>query len=283
MTMPSFLRVMTVMLLTCLAACGNGDRKWWEGDRKIPIEERTAEEIYQIAETQMAEDDFDKAAKTFSEIERLYPYSEWAERALLMQAFAAHQDKDYDTSRGAAQRYLDFYPASESAAYAQYLVALSYYDQIDDVGRDQAVTVEALEALTLTFERYGDSEYTQPARMKFDLAFDHLASKEMEVGRYYLDEEHYTAAISRFRIVIEKFQTTTHSAEALYRLVESYLALGFDQEAQTAAAILGFNYQNTDWYAQAFDLLRGQGLEAKIRGDNWLARFHRESLKGQWR
>ena len=283
MTMPSFLRVMTVMLLTCLAACGNGDRKWWEGDRKIPIEERTAEEIYQIAETQMAEDDFDKAAKTFSEIERLYPYSEWAERALLMQAFAAHQDKDYDTSRGAAQRYLDFYPASESAAYAQYLVALSYYDQIDDVGRDQAVTVEALEALTLTFERYGDSEYSQPARMKFDLAFDHLASKEMEVGRYYLDEEHYTAAISRFRIVIEKFQTTTHSAEALYRLVESYLALGFDQEAQTAAAILGFNYQNTDWYAQAFDLLRGQGLEAKMRGDNWLARFHRESLKGQWR
>jgi outer membrane protein assembly factor BamD len=281
--MPSFLRVMTVMLLTCLAACGNGDRKWWEGDRKIPIEERTAEEIYQIAETQMAEDDFDKAAKTFSEIERLYPYSEWAERALLMQAFAAHQDKDYDTSRGAAQRYLDFYPASESAAYAQYLVALSYYDQIDDVGRDQAVTVEALEALTLTFERYGDSEYAQPARMKFDLAFDHLASKEMEVGRYYLDEEHYTAAISRFRIVIEKFQTTTHSAEALYRLVESYLALGFDQEAQTAAAILGFNYQNTDWYAQAFDLLRGQGLEAKMRGDNWLARFHRESLKGQWR
>jgi outer membrane protein assembly factor BamD len=119
--------------------------------------------------------------------------------------------------------------------------------------------------------------------MKFDLAFDHLASKEMEVGRYYLDEEHYTAAISRFRIVIEKFQTTTHSAEALYRLVESYLALGFDQEAQTAAAILGFNYQNTDWYAQAFDLLRGQGLEAKMRGDNWLARFHRESLKGQWR
>lgn len=283
MTMPSFLRVMTVMLLTCLAACGNGDRKWWEGDRKIPLEERTAEEIYQIAETQMAEDDFDKAAKTFSEIERLYPYSEWAERALLMQAFAAHQDKDYDTSRGAAQRYLDFYPASESAAYAQYLVALSYYDQIDDVGRDQAVTVEALEALTLTFERYGDSEYAQPARMKFDLAFDHLASKEMEVGRYYLDEEHYTAAISRFRIVIEKFQTTTHSAEALYRLVESYLALGFDQEAQTAAAILGFNYQNTDWYAQAFDLLRGQGLEAKMRGDNWLARFHRESLKGQWR
>ena len=283
MTMPSFLRVMTVMLLTCLAACGNGDRKWWEGDRKIPIEERTAEEIYQIAETQMAEDDFDKAAKTFSEIERLYPYSEWAERALLMQAFAAHQDKDYDTSRAAAQRYLDFYPASESAAYAQYLVALSYYDQIDDVGRDQAVTVEALEALTLTFERYGDSEYAQPARMKFDLAFDHLASKEMEVGRYYLDEEHYTAAISRFRIVIEKFQTTTHSAEALYRLVESYLALGFDQEAQTAAAILGFNYQNTDWYAQAFDLLRGQGLEAKMRGDNWLARFHRESLKGQWR
>jgi outer membrane protein assembly factor BamD len=281
--MPSFLRVMTVMLLTCLAACGNGDRKWWEGDRKIPIEERTAEEIYQIAETQMAEDDFDKAAKTFSEIERLYPYSEWAERALLMQAFAAHQDKDYDTSRGAAQRYLDFYPASESAAYAQYLVALSYYDQIDDVGRDQAVTVEAIEALTLTFERYGDSEYAQPARMKFDLAFDHLASKEMEVGRYYLDEEHYTAAISRFRIVIEKFQTTTHSAEALYRLVESYLALGFDQEAQTAAAILGFNYQNTDWYAQAFDLLRGQGLEAKMRGDNWLARFHRESLKGQWR
>lgn len=282
-TMSKFLRVMTVMLLTVVAACGSGDRKWWEGERKIPLEERTAEEIYQIAERQMASDDFDKAAKTFSEIERLYPYSEWAERALMMQAFAAHQDKDYETSRGAAQRYLDFYPASKDAAYAQYLVALSYYDQIDDVGRDQAVTIDALEALTLTFERYPNSDYAQPARMKFDLAFDHLASKEMEVGRYYLDHEQYTAAINRFRIVVEKFQTTTHTAEALHRLVESYLALGIDEEAQTAAAILGYNYQNTDWYQNSFELLRGQGLEAKVRGDNWLARFYRESLKGQWR
>lgn len=282
MTMPSFLRVMTVMLLTCLAACGNGDRKWWEGDRKIPIEERTAEEIYQIAETQMAEDDFDKAAKTFSEIERLYPYSEWAERALLMQAFAAHQDKDYDTSRGAAQRYLDFYPASESAAYAQYLVALSYYDQIDDVGRDQAVTVEALEALTLTFERYGDSEYTQPARMKFDLAFDHLAAKEMEIGRYYLKRDHFAASINRFRIVVEDFQTTSHTPEALHRLVEAYLSLGLVEEAQTAGAILGYNYQSTEWYEDSYALLTGQGLEPTALGDNWLAAIYRQMVRGEW-
>lgn len=276
-------RVLALLLLTVLAACGNSDRRWWEGERKIPFEEMTALEIYEIAERQMAEEDFDKAAKTFSEIERLYPYSEWAERSLLMQAFSAHQDKDYETSRGAAQRFLDFYPASQDAPYAQYLLALSYYDQIDDVGRDQAVTVDALEALTLVFERYPNSEYAQPAKLKFDLAFDHLASKEMEVGRYYLDKEHYTSAVNRFRIVVEKFQTTTHTAEALHRLTESYLALGLDQEAQTAGAILGFNYQNSDWYARSYELLRGQGLEAKVRGDNWLARFYRESLKGQWR
>ncbi|MDZ7909567.1 MAG: outer membrane protein assembly factor BamD [Gemmobacter sp.] len=178
------------------------------------------------------------------EVERLYPYSEWAKRALIMQAFAYHRNREYEEARAAAQRFLDYYPGDEEAAYAQYLMALSYYDQIDEVGRDQGLTFQALQALREVIEDYPDSEYARSAILKFDLAFDHLAAKEMEIGRYYLKRGHYAAAINRFRVVVEDFQTTTHTAEALHRLVESYLALGFRDEAQTAAAILGHNFQS---------------------------------------
>ncbi len=263
------------LLVTFVAACGGAPDN-------VPLEKFTADEIYQRAEFELSTRSPDEAAFYFGEIERLYPYSEWAKRALIMQAFSYHVDRDYPNSRASAQRYLDFFPADGDAPYAQYIVALSYYDQIGEVGRDQQLTFQALQALRVVIERYPDSEFAQSSVLKFDLAFDHLAAKEMEVGRFYLKRGHYTAAANRFRVVVEQFQTTTHAPEALHRLVESYLALGLDNEAQTAGAILGYNFRSTDWYEDSYALLTGRGLSAKSRGDGWLAQIYRQMVRGEW-
>lgn len=246
------------------------------------FENFTPKEIYDRAEFELESNNAEEAARYFGEVERLYPYSEWAKRALIMQAFAYHRNRDYEESRAAAQRYIDFYPADEDAAYAQYLLALSYYDQIDDVGRDQGLTFQALQALRTVIERYPDSEYARSAILKFDLAFDHLAGKEMEIGRYYLKRGHYAAAVNRFRVVVEDFQTTSHTPEALHRLIECYLSLGLVDEAQTAGAILGYNYQSSEWYQDAFTLLTGQGLQLEPAGDGWLRSIWRQSVRGAW-
>jgi outer membrane protein assembly factor BamD len=261
--------------LLVLAACGRGNDE-------LAIEDQSAEQIFTRGEYQLEVGKADDAAELFGEVERLYPYSELAKRALIIQAFAYHEDNDYENSRASAQRYIDFYPADEDAAYAQYLLALSYYDQIDEVGRDQGLTFQALQALRTVIERYPDSEYARSSILKFHLAFDHLAAKEMEIGRYYLKRKHYTASINRFRVVVEQFQTTTHTPEALYRLVEAYLILGLTNEAQTAGAILGYNYQSTDWYQDAFSLLTGQGLRAEVAGDSWLRQVYRQMVRGEW-
>ena len=199
-----------------------------------------------------------------------------------MQAFSYHRDADFPSSRATAQRYLDFYPAQSDAPYAAYLLALSYYDQIDEIGRDQGLTFQALQALRTVIEQYPGTEYATASIPKFDLAFSHLAAKEMEIGRYYLKRGFYAASVNRFRIVVEDFQTTTHTAEALHRLVEAYLSLGLTAEAQTAGAILGHNYQNTEWYAESYALLTGQGLQPASTGDNWLASIYRQVLLGEW-
>jgi outer membrane protein assembly factor BamD len=215
-------------------------------------------------------------------VERLYPYSEWAKRALIMQAFAYHKAKKYEEARVAAQRYLDNYPTDEDAPYAQYLLALSYYDQIDEVGRDQGLTFQALQGMRDVIELYPDSDYARSAMLKFDLAFNHLAGKEMEIGRFYLKGGHYTAAINRFRVVVEQYQTTTHTPEALMRLVESYLALGFSDEAQTAGAILGYNFRSSPFYDDAFLLLSGKGLSMEAKGNSWLNQVYRQVIRGEW-
>ncbi len=269
----------SVLLVALLTGC-SGDGKLSASN--IDTENYTAEQIFGRAEFELERKKPEKAAFYFAEVERLYPYSDWAKRALIMQAFAYHKDKDYPNSRAAAQRFIDFYPTDDDAAYAQYLLALSYYDQIDEVGRDQGLTFQALQSLRTVIERYPDSEYARSAVLKFDLAFDHLAAKEMEVGRYYLRRDHYTAAINRFRVVVEDFQTTSHTAEALHRLVEAYLSLGLTAEAQTAGAILGHNFQSTEWYEASYKLLTAQGLELKSRGNNWLAQVYRQMIKGEW-
>ncbi len=261
--------------LSLLAACG--------GIAANPdLEGYSAEEIYKRAEYEVTSSDFDEAAKYFAEVERLYPYSDWAKRALVMQAFAYHRDRDYESARSAAQRFIDLYPADEDAAYAQYLLALTYYDQIDDVGRDQGLAFQALQALRVVIEKYPDSEYAATSVLKFDLAFNHLAAKEMEVGRYYLKRNNFSAAANRFRVVVEDYQTTSLTAEALYRLVESYLALGLVDEARSAGAILGFNFKSTVWYEDGYALLTGAGLDDKVAGDNWLAAVYRQMIRGEW-
>ncbi|OUD08758.1 outer membrane protein assembly factor BamD [Marivivens niveibacter] len=268
---------LAVLSVTAIAGCSGYDPRA-EG----ALETYTAEEIFQRGEFELDRNQADDAAFYFGEIERLYPYSEWAKRALIMQAYSYHKDKDYENSRAAAQRYLDVYPASDDAAYAQYLLALSYYDQIDEIGRDQGLTFQALQALRAVIELYPDSDYAQSSILKFDLAFDHLAAKEMEIGRYYLKRGHYQAAINRFRVVVEAFQTTSHTPEALHRLVESYLSLGLIDEAQTAGAILGHNYQSTDWYADTYALLTENGLQPNLIGDSWLAAVYRQMIRGEW-
>jgi outer membrane protein assembly factor BamD len=269
----------TALLVLTLASCGVLRPR----PDAVPLDDLTAEEIYRKGEASLETSRRpDEAIRLFAEIERLYPYSAYAKRALIMQAFAQHKGKNYEDARASAQRFLDFYPGDEDAAYAQYLLALSYYDQIDEVGRDQGLTFQALQSLRTVIEDYPDSDYARSAILKFELAFDHLAAKEMEIGRYYLKRGHYTAAINRFRAVVADYQTTTHTAEALMRLIECYLALGLTDEAQTAGAILGFNYQSSPFYDDAYRQLTGRGLALEARGDSWLSRIYRQVIRGEW-
>lgn len=266
-----------VLVVAVLAGCASSEQK------QIDLESMSAEQIFVLGEQALENNPRQPTAgRYFAEVERLYPYSEWAKRSVVMQAYAEHRRKNYEEARGAAQRYLDLYPGDEDAAWAQYILAISYYDEIDEIGRDQGLTFQALQALRVVIEEYPDSEYAKSAMLKFDLAFDHLAGKEMEIGRYYLRQGHYTAAINRFRVVVEQFQTTTHTPEALHRLVESYLALGLNEEAQTAAAILGHNFKGSPFYDDSYRLLTGKGLNPEARGQSWLRTIYRQAIQGRW-
>ena len=270
------------VILLCFMAVEIPGCSALKNEPKIDIDTYSAKEIYDLAEDRLAKNRLQDAAKYFSEIERLYPYSEWAKRGLIMQSYSFHKDKDYENSRSVAQRYIDFFPAAEDAAYAQYILALSYYDQISEVGRDQDVTVKALQELRLLIERYPDSKYARQSAEKFDMAFSFLAAKEMEVGRYYLQRGYYTSAVNRFRIVVQEFRTTEQTPEALYRLIECYLSLGLRGEAQSAAAILQESYGSTPWHQDSLVLLSGEGLLPDAGGQNWLSTIYRQMIKGQW-
>lgn len=264
-------------LLAVLAAC---DRNRAPDESLAAF---TAEEIFQRGEYELeATRRSENSVRYFRAIEQYYPYTQWARRALIMQAYAHHRVREYEESRAAAQRFLDIYPNDEDAPYAAYLLALSYYDQIDEVGRDQKVTEQALRAMRRVIEEYPDTDYARSAVLKFELAFDHLAAKEMEVGRYYLRRGNYNAAINRFRVVVQDFQTTTHTPEALHRMVEAYLSLGLREDAQTAAAILGHNFEANPFYQDSYRLLTGQGLEPEARGEGWLRQVYRQAIRGDW-
>ena len=212
-----------------------------------------------------------EAAKKFTDLGKQYPSSDWARKGLLMTTYADYQAADYTSAETSAERYLKEYANSAEADYILYLQANSYYMQIPDISRDQEKTAKALEAFQAVVQKYPKSEYAEDAKYKIQVTEDQLGGKEMSIGRFYLNRRNYTAAINRFRNVLQYYQTTRHAPEALYRLVEAYLGLGINEEAQTAAAVLGHNFPDSDWYHDAYDLLKGKGLSPHDFGGSWLS------------
>ncbi len=259
------LRLLGVCAVTLtLAACGGGSDE-------VPYSERPVDDLYQSGMGAMKAGEYKDAARLFDEVERQHPYSDWAPKAQLMAAYAYYLDNKYDDAINALDRFIELHPGSEDAAYAYYLKSLCYYEQISDVGRDQKMTSLALASLDEVVRRFPETSYARDAQLKSDLALDHLAGKEMEVGRYYEDHGEYLAAINRFRVVVKAFQTTSHVPEALHRLVECYLALGVTKEAQATAAVLGHNFPGSDWYADSYYLLTGVDLRPEQQEDSWIA------------
>ena len=239
-------------------------------------QERPIDQIYDNAWKQINKGNWELAAAQFNEVDRQHPYSVWARRAQLMSAFCYYQANKYDDAVSTADQYISLHPGSQEVAYAFYLKAISLYEQIVDVGRDQSKTQGALVALQDVVQRFPDTEYARDATLKIDLTEDHLAGKEMEVGRYYLDRGDYIGAVNRFRVVVDQYQTTPQIAEALERLTESYYSLGLDSEAQTAAAVLGANYPGTVWYQDSYNILKGRNLTPLADQQSWIYKaFHK--------
>ncbi len=238
-----------VLLALVLAACGGSDEK--------PYVEREVHNIYNAAVDSLESGDYGEAATRFDEVERQHPYSVWATKAQLMSGFAHYQANRYDEAIIALERFIQLHPGNRDISYAYYLKAVSYYEQISDVSRDQLATERARQSLQELIRRFPNSKYARDARLKLDLTLDHLAGKEMEIGRYYLRKDQYLAAINRFRLVVDRYQTTTHVPEALHRLAESYAALGIMDEAQRNAAVLGHNYPGSEWYTDSYKLVAG--------------------------
>ena len=243
-------------------------------DAKEPVYiERPVDQIYGDAWKQINNGNWVLAAKQFDEVERQHPYSIWARRAMLMSAYCYYHANHYDDAISTADQYIALHPGSREVAYAFYLKAISLYEQIVDVGRDQTSTEGALTALLDVVQRFPDSEYARDATLKIDLTMDHLAGKEMAVGRYYLNKGDYVGAINRFRTVVEQYQKTSQIAEALERLTEAYYALGVFNEAKTAAAVLGHNYPGSPWYKDAYELLQGRHMKPEIDQGSWISRI----------
>jgi outer membrane protein assembly factor BamD len=236
------------------------------------INDVPADQIYNDGLGRMANTDYPGAAKKFAQIDKIYPYTDMARKGLLMTAYTNFQGHDYDEAVSNAKRYIEQNPKSDDAAYAQYIMAMSYYNQITDVTRDQDRTVKAAQALQTLIQNYPKSEYVEDGRFKLQVAMDNLAAHEMFVGRYYLQKRQYTAAINRFRTVIAHYQTTRQVEEALERLTEAYFALGITSEAETAAAVLGHNFPDSPWYQDAYKLLKSNGLEPRENKGSWLSR-----------
>lgn len=260
MPRPSLLRAAVLVLPLALAGCGSDDA--------AVRQERPVEDIYNTALDYLFDGDYSLAVKEFEEVERRYPYSQWATRAQLLVPYANYLRDDYDQAITAAERFIELYPGRDEVPYMRHLIALCYYERIPDVRRDQSVTERARDALEGVISRYPDSDYARDAEVKLDLVYDHLAGKEMEVGRTYQMLRQYTGALQRFGNVVRRYPRTSHVPEALARLVETYLALGIDDEARAHAAVLGHNFPDTDWYAYAYDLVAGDGPRVERRGSS---------------
>jgi outer membrane protein assembly factor BamD len=267
------LAVGLVVLAVPLSGCGTGalwDKFFAKDDTFV---EEPAEKLYNEGLFLMNDKhDMRAASKKFEEVDRQHPYSDWARKSLLMSAYAFYNAGDYDSCIGAATRYVTLHPGSPDAAYAQYLIAASNYDQIPDVSRDQGRTEKAIAALEEVVRKYPTSEYAVSAKAKIEAARDQLAGQQMAVGRYYMEKRDYTAAINRFKTVVTQYQTTRHVEEALARLTEAYMAIGIVGEAQTAAAVLGHNFPDSPWYKDAYNLVKSGGLEPSENKGSYISR-----------
>ena len=268
-------RALTIALLAgTLGACSSFDFFSKKDDTPAdePADRLYNEGLYLLNQKK----DPKEAVKKFEEVDRQHPYSEWARKSLIMTSYAYYQAGEYDDCVNSAKRYITLHPGGADAAYAQFLIGSSYFDEIPDITRDQARTEKALAALDEVIRKYPGSEYAVSAKQKIEVARGQLAGKEMEIGRYYLKKKDYTGAINRFKVVVTKYQTTRHVEEALMRLTESYMALGIVDEAQTAAAVLGHNFPDSAWYKHAYGLVKTGGLEPKENTGSWISK----SFKG---
>ena len=272
---PAGLRLACALALLALplGGCGTGEL-WDKFSRKDDtFVEEPADKLYNEGLYIMNQrKDAKAASKKFEEVDRQHPYSDYARKSLLMSAYAFYSAGDYDNCIGAATRYVTLHPGSPDAAYAQYLIAASHYDQIPDISRDQGRTEKAIAALEEVVRKYPTSEYANSAKSKMEGARDQLAGKEMDVGRYYMERRDYTAAINRFKTVVTRYQTTRHVEEALYRLTEAYLTIGIVGEAQTAAAVLGHNFPDSRWYKEAYNLVKSGGVEPSENKGSYISR-----------
>lgn len=246
-----------------LTACQNGLRP--KGKAPVYIE-RPVEALYNEARDLFDSRQYNDAVAAFEEVDRQHPYSEWSRRAILMSAYSYYKQNKYEEAIGAAQRFTSMYQGNQqAAAYAYYLIAICYFEQIVDVGRDQRMTELALATLNEVAQRYPNSDYARDARLKMDMTRDQLAGKEMEVGRYYLRQDQFLASIIRFRRVVELYQTTSHVPEALHRLVEVYVSMGVNEEAMKVGSVLGYNYPGSEWYEASYNLLTSKGEHPSVR------------------
>jgi outer membrane protein assembly factor BamD len=263
-----------IVLALPLSGCGTGALwdKFMAKDESAFADE-PADKLYNEGLYLMNQRKDNKAAtKKFEEVDRQHPYSDWARKSLLMSAYSSYQQGDYDSCIGAATRYVTLHPGSPDAAYAQYLIAASHYDQIPDISRDQGRTEKAMAALEEVIRKYPTSEYAVSAKAKLEGARDQLAGKEMEIGRYNQQKRNFIGAINRFKTVVTQYQTTRHVEEALYRLTEAYMSIGIVAEAQTAAAVLGHNFPDSKWYKDAYNLVKSGGLEPSENQGSWMSR-----------
>lgn len=265
--------VALMLVVAPLGACSSLDVFNWFGEKNDVLPDQPVEKLYNEGLYLLNEKkDYADAAKKFEEVDRQHPYSEWARKALLMDAYSAFLARNYEGAIGSAKRYMTLHPGSPDAAYAQYLIGSSYYEQIPDVTRDQARSERALRELDEVVRKFPNTEYAVAAKRKMEIARDQLAGKEMEIGRYYLKKRDFTGAINRFKVVVTHYQTTRHVEEALMRLTEAYISIGIVPEAQTAAAVLGHNFPDSPWYKDAYTLVRTGGHEPRENQGSWISR-----------
>lgn len=265
------LAIVAALVSPALAGCSSFDF-FNEKKELTALPDEPADKLYNEALFEMNSRKYDEAVKKFTEVDKQHPYSEFARKSVMMTAYIKYSQGEYEEAISNAKRYLALHPGSQDAAYAQYIVGMSYFNQIPDITRDQERTARALQALEEVVRKYPKSEYADAARQRMEIARDQLAGKEMDIGRYYLKQRNYTGAVNRFRVVITNYQRTRHIEEALARVAEAYMAMGIVNEAQTAAAVLGHNFPDSQWYKDTYNLVTTDGSAPREDTGSWISK-----------